>query len=287
MFISETLKTFISYLKGSKSPDTMKTYDFVLQKFKDVVGDKDIDALKIDDFIQFKATLVDRNASSSTIATQLSALANYISFLRKFYKFTAVDQDDIKTLRPKINQQIPQYLEEWEITAMLEVCEDIEEEIIIKLLFYTGLRAKEMLGLKHENFREDQNGMMWLKVIKGKGNKERIIPLNDDIKTTIKRYIEFLKFKNPKATKLFSYSYSTLWYRLKKIAKRAGITVHPHVMRHTFATTLLSKGVDIRVIADIMGHADVSSTMRYTKVKPQLAVEAVNKLILRTDKTTE
>jgi len=126
-----------------------------------------------------------------------------------------------------------------------------------------------------------------LKVIKGKGNKERIIPLNDDIKTTIKRYIEFLKFKNPKATKLFSYSYSTLWYRLKKIAKRAGITVHPHVMRHTFATTLLSKGVDIRVIADIMGHADVSSTMRYTKVKPQLAVEAVNKLILRTDKTTE
>jgi len=280
MLLAETKHTFMAYLKGSKSTDTIKTYDFVLQRFIDVVGNKDIDVLKIDDFIHFKAFLVDKKASSSAIATHLSALSNYVSFLRKIYKFMAVDQDDIKDLRPKVSQQIPQYLEEWEITAMLDVCEDIEEEIIIKLLFYTGLRAKEMLSLAHENFREDPNGLMWLKVIKGKGNKERVIPLNDDMKTTIKRYMEFLKFKNPKAAKLFNYSYSTLWYRLKKIAKRAGVTVHPHLMRHTFATTLLSKGVDIRVIADIMGHANVSSTMRYTKVKPQLAVEAVNKLTI-------
>ncbi|GER94848.1 recombinase [hot springs metagenome] len=285
MLIAETKHTFMAYLKGSKSPDTIKTYDFVIQRFIDIIGNKEIDALKIDDFMHFKAFLVDKKASSSAIATHLSALSNYVSFLRKIYKFMAVDQDDIKDLRPKVSQQIPQYLEEWEITAMLDVCEDIEEEIIIKLLFYTGLRAKEMLSLAHENFREDLNGLMWLKVIKGKGNKERVIPLNDDMKTVIKRYMEFLKFKNPKASKLFNYSYSTLWYRLNKIAKRANVTVHPHLMRHTFATTLLSKGVDIRVIADIMGHANVSSTMRYTKVKPQLAVEAVNKLILDTDKS--
>lgn len=285
MLIAETKHTFMAYLKGSKSPDTIKTYDFVLQRFIDVVGDKEINDLKIDDFIHFKAFLVDKKASSSAIATHLSALSNYVSFLRKIYKFMSVDQDDIKDLRPKVSQQIPQYLEEWEITDMLDICEDIEEEIIIKLLFYTGLRAKEMLSLTHENFREDPNGLMWLKVIKGKGNKERVIPLNDDMKTVIKRYMEFLKFKNPKASKLFNYSYSTLWYRLNKIAKRANVTVHPHLMRHTFATTLLSKGVDIRVIADIMGHANVSSTMRYTKVKPQLAVEAVNKLILNTDKS--
>lgn len=284
MLISETINIFNDYLKGSKSPFTAKNYYKSIQNFLFITGNKNIDKITLDDIIKYKAYLIEKKLSTSSIALHLSALSSYIAFLQKAYRYRSkieVIPDDIKALRPRPVQVIPHYLEQWEITTMIESCQDIEEVVIVKLLFNTGLRATEMLSITLDSLKESPSNIMWLK-IKGKGNKERTIPLNGDIKNTIKQYIDFLKLKQgnklAQDSKLFDYSYSTLWYRLKKIAQKANVSVHPHLLRHTFATSLLSKGVDIRVIAELLGHSSLTTTMKYAKVKPQIAVDAVKLL---------
>lgn len=287
MLISETIDLFKDYLKSSKSERTVTSYIVSLKMFLNNVGDRNVSEITYADFIRYKAFLIGEKYSSSSISTHLSALSGYVAFLQKVYKIKSLDiiPDDIKALRPKSTQTIPQYLEAWEISTLIEACTDIEEKIIVKLLFYTGLRANEMLSITFGNIKEDPDGTMWLKV-RGKRDKDRVIPLNDDIKNTLNRYIAFISFKRDskldQASKLFSFSYSTLWYKLKKIAKRTNIPVHPHLMRHTFATSLLSEGVDIRVISELLGHANIASTARYAKVKPCIAKEAVNKLVKHT-----
>lgn len=283
MLISETINVFRDYLRGSKSEYTVKNYIVSLKMFLHNVGDKSVSEITYADFIRHKAFLVGKKYSSSSISMHLSALSGYIAFLQKVHRIKSMDviPDDVKALRPRTAQTIPQYLESWEVSSLIDACVDIEEKIIVKLLFHTGLRANEMLNMALGSIKEDPDGTMWLKV-RGKRDKERVIPLNDDIKNTVKQYIAFASLKRDSKlahdSRLFSYSYSTLWYKLKKIAKRANISAHPHLMRHTFATSLLSKGVDIRVISELMGHANISSTARYAKVKPYIAKEAVNKL---------
>lgn len=281
MLLKDTLKLFQDYMKGVKSINTVKAYTVFLEAFIEIIGDKTIESLSIEDFISYKAFMFDKGLSSSTMASALSALSFYVSFLKKVYKFNAVDPQDIVFLRPKVNQDIPSYIEPWQITSIIELCKDVEEEIIVRLLYTTGIRASEFLEIKMDDIvrnTQDKPETVWIKV-KGKGGQYRMVPLNEDTKKVLDRYISYITLKTSRPiNRLFLYTYSTLWYRLKKIAKRCDINISPHWLRHSGATELLEKGVDIRVIAELYGHKSLNTTMRYAKVKPKVAKNAVDLL---------
>ena len=183
-----------------------------------------------------------------------------------------IDIRDIKDLRPKIRQSIPDYLERWQIDEILEACDDLEDEVIIRMLFTTGLRASELLSLKISDIKSDGN-TSWITVT-GKGDKQRMVSLNKSTSEVLDRYIMFVKLKNPKQERIFNFSYSKLLYRIKKLEKKVGYKLHPHLLRHSFATELLSNGVDIRTIQLMLGHSSLDVTARYAKVKPQMVREA-------------
>lgn len=162
----------------------------------------------------------------------------------------------------------------------------IEDRAIIVLLFNAGLRISELLGLKKEDILErelSENSesirSVWIKV-SGKGGKVRTIPLNSEAVEVLERYMRFLDIKYVKGyVKLFPYSYSNAWRKIKAVGKAAGVRVHPHMLRHSFATALLRKKENIVTIAKIMGHESLDTTKKYIKIIDTDMVDAVNKLV--------
>jgi site-specific recombinase XerD len=272
--ITDTLDNFINYYSGSLSKTTLKNYTQWLNEFLSIVGNREVASLDLDALLFFKRSLVEKGNSPSAIASKLSAISKWVIFVEKFYKVdTGIDPSDIKDIRPKVRQSIPDYLERWQIDEILEACEDLEDEVIIRLLFSTGIRVSELLHLKKTDIKTDGE-TLWLTVL-GKGDKERSIALNGKTADILTRHITLQDLKSPKQERIFNFSYGKLLYRIKKIEAKVGYKLHPHLFRHSFATELLSNGVDIRTIQYLLGHVSLDVTARYAKVKPEAVVEAV------------
>lgn len=280
------MDTYRDYLMGSKSKRTAGLYMDTLRRFVGQGGDKDAGALDIRDFLSYKAHLVGRGGSSSYVATEVSGLSFYVGFLRKILKISTVIQEDLKELRPKVTQKIPGSLEKWEVDALIEAAIEREDRMLVLLLYQTGLRAQELLGLT-EGSIVDRDMMIgdttervrWF-VVKGKGGDEKGIPLLKQTAEEVDAYVTYLKARYPKWDgRLFRMSYKTAWRRIREMAKRAGISsVHPHLLRHTFATHLLAQKEQITSIATLMGHKSLDTTRRYAKTVDAALVEAVRKL---------
>ncbi len=277
MKLTEALEKYRQYLSGLKSQATIKTYSRAIEGLIRFTGDKSVEELTFEDIMHYKSYLYSKQSLSSSVAVALSAIHGFIEFLRQIYKIKTIDIDDLKILRPKVSQKIPSYLNKAQIENIFNVCKDIEEEIIIKMLYYTGMRAGELLSLSKRDIVEI-DGSLYIKV-KGKGGTYRNIPVVEQLRIVLIQYFKYHELKYKNTDKLFPFTYNTLYNQLKRIAQRVGLEeITPHWLRHSCATELLSQGVDIRVIAEICGHKSLNTTMRYAKVKPQLAKEALEKL---------
>lgn len=321
MLISEVIDDFKEYLGGGGS-GTAKAYSNSIRRFLGAIGDKDVSALSIEDIRKYKNELSfkktekegrhkgrprkDGVLSSSYLGTELSALKSFYEYL-KFEKGISIDTDfsAYKNLRPKISRSAPNPVYKWEIEELLNSIPDSEKELktIIELMFNAGLRiGKEMLSLSRKNFVEHEfmdaagqlQRVLCIKVI-GKGNKERLIPLNDTALAVVKRHIDDLDKVYRTWDKLFSMSYKTFWRKLRfysiklndklagegsDLSKRLngmGSAINPHMLRHGFATNLLNNNADLRTVQELLGHVDISTTQIYTKVTDYKLVEAVRK----------
>jgi site-specific recombinase XerD len=113
----------------------------------------------------------------------------------------------------------------------------------------------------------------------GKGEKPREIPLSINAEQILRKYMIYLDAKNPDGFgRLFPRSYSTYWRRLQRLGEQSGVKVSPHVLRHSFGVELIDRGENIRRVAELMGHSDMNTTMRYTAVKDKSKIDAVNRL---------
>lgn len=279
-------KIFLEVVDKNKSPNTCQSYVSALQVFITTIGDKNAENLNVDDFIKFKKSLLDKAVSTSTIATYFSGLLKYLKFLSMQYRLRPVHSDDIRILRPTVKQRIPDALERFEISALLEAAETIEERFAIELMYATGLRVTEVLKIKKTDITEKEfiaetgnvSRIKWLKIL-GKGNKERMVPLNrGDIAEKLEGYLKHREERyNGKREYLFDFSYKTLWRRVKEIGRKAQIKVRPHQLRHSFATDMLDCGNNIEDIQKIMGHESISTTVRYAKVKDKNLIKAMGK----------
>lgn len=159
--------------------------------------------------------------------------------------------------------------------------EGIEEKVISNLLYYCGLRVSELTDLKLKNINEQDKV---LKVL-GKGNKERYLPFKEEVLVSIKAYMEKVRcnrdFKSNVKNFLLNkhgnpISRQYIYEVIKRITLRAGINkqVHPHTLRHSFATHLIENGANLRVVQDMLGHEKATTTQIYTHITEDQLLEA-------------
>ena len=224
--------------------------------------------------------------------------ARRLSSLRQFFRFLYAEghrsDDPSATVdTPKKPRPLPKTLSVDDVTRMLDLAEteasgasiaELRQLALVETLYATGLRVSELVGLPVTAARADRDHIL----VKGKGGKERIVPLSGKAKTALSAYLA-ARNKDPKlhnSSWLFpSPSQSGHLARqvfgrdLKDLAARAGISarlVSPHVLRHAFASHLLQNGADLRVVQELLGHSDISTTQIYTHVLGERLERLVN-----------
>lgn len=278
MKISECAELFLMYIED-KSPHTVKNYKIDLKQFQEILKDKDVEEITKADIAKFRMYLQAKKLKSSTIARKIASINTFFKYL--------IDMDLLETSpitkshRPKISNKIPEALTHEEVQKLLENTENLMDKVLILFLVSTGLRASELLGIKRQDIvieREgslytidtlldeiNKNDIAFIKV-KGKGNKERLVPITGK---TLVVFAEYLKKHN--FDEIFPISYLSLWKRIKDLGSKLNIKLHPHKLRHTSATLALQSGAELRVIQELLGHSSPTTTARYAKVnKDQL-----------------
>lgn len=290
--LGRLMTDFLEHLEVEKgrSQKTIRNYDFYLRRFLDWA---DITTpAKIDQEIVRKYRLwLNREVPGREDETIKKSTQNYhLIALRNFLKYLA--KRDIKSLAPekielaKQTSRQVEFLEADELERLLEVpvkgkkldrlsLVSLRNKAILELLFSSGLRVSELAGLNVEslNLKRDEF------TVRGKGGKTRVVFLNDEAKIWIKRYLD--KRTDPLPHLFVSHDRAgkhragsggltprSIQRIVEKYAKEAGITkkITPHVLRHTYATTLLRNGADIRSVQAMLGHSSITTTQIYTHV---------------------
>ena len=220
-----------------------------------------------------------------------STVARRSSALRRFYRFLVDDglrSDDPSGAlpQPRLQRPLPKVLGESEVEAIFEAASNkaaSDEPLaqrnlaLLELLYGSGLRASEVISLPRSAVREGQPFL----ILRGKGSKERLVPISGRAQTAVKAWLANVPASSPW---LFPSGKAhitrvRLFQLVRHLAADAGIApdrISPHVLRHAFATHLLSGGADLRVLQELLGHADIATTQIYTHVDSARLVQLVN-----------
>ena len=213
----------------------------------------------------------------SNLKLKSSSISRKISSIREFYKFLIsekiISENPAKYLElPKKQKVLPKFLTKEEIDLLISNSADIKTSLrlqtMIELLYASGLRVSELCEMPLKSIMKNKI------LIHGKGSKERIVPIHDKAQKVLEKWIKVSKEKFPNSKYLFPSSGSSghitrdaFFKLLKKCALLSGIDpirVSPHVLRHSFASHLLSGGANLRVIQTMLGHEDIATTQIYT-----------------------
>ena len=268
-YISE----FISYLGAERglSPHTLMAYKRDLNSLKKHAGN--LWPPNLDTIMQFLSAQQLSGKRSSSVVRALVAIKVFMRYLfrEKYIK------EDISTFldAPRVQQLIPSILSHQELEKLLQAPdlsteEGICDKAIFELLYGTGIRISELCGLTIYDVGDE-----YIKVC-GKGSKERLVPIPKSVLESIDKYLIEVRerydskdlrvlFLNSKGKPM---DRTLVWKRIQSYAKRLGIEkrISPHTFRHTYASHLLDAGADVRIIQELLGHANISSTNRYTHV---------------------
>ncbi|MDD3518341.1 MAG: site-specific tyrosine recombinase XerD [Chromatiales bacterium] len=210
--------------------------------------------------------------------------ARLVSAVKRFYRHQVregrIDADPAALIEPpRIGRPLPEALTEAEVEALLaapcvEDAQGLRDRAMLELLYATGLRVSELVGLHLEQVNLRHGVVRTF----GKGNKERLVPLGEEAVAWVERYLETarpaLLEGHGQCPHLFvtrrgaAMTRQAFWHLIRRHAAAAGITHHlsPHTLRHAFATHLLNHGADLRVVQMLLGHSDLSTTQIYTHV---------------------
>ena len=225
-----------------------------------------------------------RELAPSTVARRSAALRRFYGFLvDEGYR---TDDPSAALPRPRFERPLPKILDSDEVSRMFEQAEDraasgamlpVRNLAVLELLYGSGLRASELVTLPRNALRKGQPFL----ILRGKGSKERLVPISSRAEAAVERWLEHVPAKSlwlfPSGAKHLSRV--RLFQVVRQLAADAGIAperVSPHVLRHAFATHLLSGGADLRVLQSLLGHADIATTQIYTHVDSARLVELVN-----------
>ncbi|MGS3994989.1 tyrosine recombinase XerC [Staphylococcus pseudintermedius] len=279
--LKQIQEQFLDMLKRERffSDHTLKAYHDDLVQFNRFLAQEQLSltAFKYIDARNYLQTLYDFGLQRTTVSRKISTL-------RSFYAFWMTQDHEIvnpfvQLVHPKKERYLPTffYTEEMEAlfqTVMQDAHKGLRDRVILELFYATGIRVSELVSLKTEDVDLE---MCWIKVL-GKGGKERIVPFGEFCRQSIEQYLaEFAPIQNVQHPYLITnlkgqpITERGVRYVLNDIVKRtAGVTsIHPHKLRHTFATHLLNEGADLRTVQSLLGHVNLSTTGRYTHVTNQ------------------
>lgn len=266
-------------VEEGNSKSTVKAYEYDLKKLIEVIGDSNIELLtttKIRIFIKF---LKDKNYSKKGIARKIATLRSFLKFLVKNEFISKNPMDKISSPRIRMEESLPKYLELDEIGKILEMIKDKNIfnskksqrfYLLVRLLYATMARVSEISNIKIKdiNFQE---GFIHLR---GKGNKERIVPVDKNSLMVIKNHLEnrFTYSEDDYLlvnTRNLKLSPRVIQEDIKVIKEKCGFSqskqITPHIFRHTGATHLRRAGMDISELQDILGHSSSNTTRIYAK----------------------
>jgi len=279
----EKLQLFISYLENERhySSKTINSYRNDLlgakkfwQNNGGFTGWENIEVRDIEIYLQH---LAEKKLARSSQLRKMSSLRSFYRFLTK-RRIVKVDPTQAVILRSK-GHRLPQFFYEPEIKQVLDSLKGTEpltmrNLALFELFYTTGMRVSEVSGLKLEQFEPDLNIIL----VHGKGNKDRYVFFDDQTKKALTNYLSEARIKllgdkkDPKNVFLNSRGKALtdrgIEYIMQKVFNRAGISgkVHPHELRHTFATAMLNNGADLRTVQELLGHSNLSTTQIYTHV---------------------
>lgn len=276
---SSDLGLYIDYLVFDRgvSDSTAKAYVRDVERLVDwlsATGRASVDMIDHRGLREYVYHLKDAGRAPSTIRRTLSALASYFGFLVEEGRIATDPTELVQPPAPR--RPLPDVLGVAEVEALLEAPDPesdryLRDRAILELLYATGMRVSELTGLTRSDV--DLEARM-LRVI-GKGDRQRLIPFGEPAAQALERYLRDLRpkladsssegavFLNRRGGGL---SRMSVWTTVKENARRAGIQrkVSPHTLRHTCATHLLEGGADLRIVQELLGHADISTTQIYT-----------------------
>lgn len=290
MKIEVAIEDFINYCIFEKglSDKTKESYSYDLKMYitflqkRKKENVKEITEEDITEFLKYRSNIQE---ATSTIAHNLTVIKNFHAYL---LKIGVVVQDvSINISRPKLKKSIPRSLSMEDIDKLLDIqldtVFDYRNKAMIELMYGAGLRVSELISLDLHSI----DFVNCLIRITGKGSKERMVPIGEYSIYYLKLYLEKRDsmLKKEACNALFLNNHGKRMTRqgffknLKQILKKQGLRedIHPHTLRHSFATHLLSRGADLRSIQELLGHSDISTTKIYTHVSDEKVMEDYKK----------
>jgi len=269
------------WLERGLSKNTLDSYRHDLTLVEVYLQNKSINlneasAQHLNDYFEFRL--------NGKIDYKHTSTARLMSAIRRYYQYLCrekIREDDpsARLESPKIVKPLPKSLSESEVDSLLSAPDlndpvQFRDKAMLEVLYATGLRVSELVGLTMETINLQQGVIR----VTGKGNKTRLVPLGEESVYWLERYIEEMRatllsgqssdvlFPSRRGAQMVR---QTFWHRIKYYAQIAGIdkeALSPHVLRHAFATHLLNYGADLRVVQMLLGHSDLSTTQIYTHI---------------------
>lgn len=268
------------------SPHTVVNYQKDLQQFFDYAKASK-EAFSVQSFL---SQLFRQGKSPKTIQRKLSSLRQYFNYL---VNEGLIDNDPTAGIKaPKAPQKLPNLLDVDEISHLLHFDPDdwfsVRDKAMIEVFYSTGCRLAELAGLNVNDLDFSRQTVL----VTGKGNKQRLLPLGQKAIEAVNVWLKARDDKNPNDEAVFinqkggRLTHRSIQLRLEKLAKSQASQqkLHPHMLRHSFASHLLESSSDIRAIQELLGHADISTTQVYTHLDFQYLAKAYDKAHPRANK---
>ena len=266
--MSGALEAFLEYITVTKalSRRTVEAYRSDLYAIESESG-KDLIKLDSLEVLKILSTIKNRR----TLNRKLSSINAFFEFC---YKSSFLDSQ-VNFELSKVPKTLPKYLSPKEVNRGLQMIEStswigVRDRALILFLYASGVRISELLDMKRDDLEDN-----WLHVRHGKGEKERLIPIADIALEALDKYIKASPFEH---------EYLWLNYKGKNLSRISAfkitkkyLNVSPHVLRHSYATSLIIGGADLRVVQELLGHASLNTTQIYTHIQKQNLKETINR----------
>lgn len=264
------------WVESGLSENTLSAYGSDLKIFSKWLKKKTLVDVEESDVALFLESRYKQGVGGRSSARILSSLRRFYGYLQR----EGLRETDPVALieAPHVGRVLPESLSEKDIDLLLDAPEitdvlGFRDKVMLEMLYATGLRVSELIGLKFEQVSFRQGFVR----VTGKGNKERLVPVGEQAMEWLEQFMtgartdilagrqcDFL-FVTKRGSGMTRQAF---WHIIKRYAKKAGISKHlsPHTLRHAFATHLLNHGADLRVVQLLLGHSDLSTTQIYTHI---------------------
>ena len=273
----ETYSEYLIYQKGL-SPNTVDSYISDLKKLSRYLQDDEISQQSIENYF---LDISDFNYSTSTKKRFHSSIKNFLKYLDEEENILQIK---LSELRLKSIRKLPEVLSVEDIEKMINAYQhddflNSRNKTIIDVLYSTGCRVSELCNINLSDLDLVDNSLK----LKGKGSKQRIVPIGSELKVNLLKYLKIREnFINSKGEPLFltksrnNLDRTAVFRIIKNTALKASLdtNIHPHTLRHSAATHMLEGGCDLRTVQEFLGHSSVSTTQIYTKVTKEFLEEA-------------